>query len=208
MHASPLSADDVLATTRAVRRRLDLRRPVERELIRDCLRLAVQAPTSTNTQNWHFVVVTDAGVRAALAELYRAVWTSYAGASPYEEGASETGHETGSRYLAAHLHEVPVHVVPCIEGRPEGRSASDLAAFYGSIIQAGWSFQLAARARGLGSVWTTYHLDREAEAAEILGIPYESVAQVALIPVAHTIGTEFRPARRKPLEEVVHWDGW
>jgi nitroreductase len=99
-------------------------------------------------------------------------------------------------------------VVPCIEGRPEGRSASDLAALYGSIIQAGWSFQLAARARGLGSVWTTYHLDREAEAAEILGIPHESVAQVALIPVAHTIGTEFRPARRKPLEEVVHWDGW
>jgi nitroreductase len=204
-----LTPDELLSTTRAVRRRLDLTRSVPRDLLEECVRLAVQAPTSTNTQNWHFLVVTDAEPRAALADLYRRSWTAYAGGrSPDETPLSETTAEAGSRHLAAHLHEVPAHVIPCIEGRPEGMAPPDLAWFYGSIVQAGWSFQLAARARGLGSVWTTHHLDYEREAAEVLGIPFDDITQVALIPVAHTIGTRFRPAERRPLESVLHWQAW
>ena len=122
--------------------------------------------------------------------------------------ADETPAQAGSRYLAAHLHEVPAHVIPCIEGRPEGLAPADLAWFYGSIIQAGWSFQLAARARGLGGVWTTHHLDYEREAADVLGIPFDEVTQVALIPVAYTVGTDFKPAKRNPLETVLHWQAW
>jgi nitroreductase len=205
-----LSPDQLLSTTRAVRRRLDLSRPVEDAVLEECVRLAVQAPTSTNTQNWHFVVVTDAAKRAALSELYRRSWIPYnGGRAPEDEPpADETSAQAGSRHLAAHLHEVPVHVIPCIEGRPEGLAPADLAWFYGSIIQAGWSFQLAARARGLGGVWTTHHLDYEREAADLLGIPYEQITQVALIPVAYTLGTDFKPAKRNPLATVLHWQGW
>jgi nitroreductase len=204
-----LTPDEMLSTTRAVRRRLDLTRPVAEDVLEECVRLAVQAPTSTNTQNWHFLIVTDEATRAALADLYRRSWIPYnGGRSPDETPPSETSSEAGSRYLAAHLHEVPVHVIPCITGRPEGLAPPDLAWFYGSIIQAGWSFQLAARARGLGSVWTTHHLDYEREAAELLGIPFDDVAQVALIPVAHSIGTSFQPAKRKPLQSVLHWQAW
>ena len=199
-----LTPDELLSTTRAVRKRLDLSRPVSDELLEECVRLAVQAPTSTNTQNWHFVVVTDAAKRAALAELYLRSWIPYNGGRPPGESADETG----SSHLAAHLHDVPAHVIPCITGRPEGLAPADLAWFYGSIIQAGWSFQLAARARGLGSVWTTHHLDYEREAADVLGIPFDEVTQIALIPVAYTVGTDFKPARRNPLETVLHWQTW
>jgi nitroreductase len=203
-----LTPDELLSTTRAVRRRLDLERPVSRELIEECLRLAVQAPSSTNSQGWHFVVVTDPELRAGLAAIYRRAWMAYSDTPPEELPPGEPAGASSSRYLAAHLHEVPVHVIPCVDGRPEGEAAPELAALYGSIMQASWSFQLAARARGLGSVFTTYHLDLESEAAELLGIPFESVTQAGLIPLAHTMGTHFRPARRKPMAEVVHWDSW
>ena len=204
-----LTPDELLSTTRSVKRRLDLTRPVAAELLEECVRLAVQAPTSTNSQTWHFVVVTDADARAAIAGYYRKAWSTYADSrSPDEPRPGETPTQASSRHLAAHLHEVPVHVIPCISGRPEGLAAPDLAAHYGSIIQAGWSFQLAARARGLGSSWTTYHLDYEAEVAEIIGIPFDEVTQVALVPVAHTIGTSFKPAGRQPLETVLHWERW
>ena len=203
-----LTPDELLSTTRAVRRRLDLQREVEAHVLEECVRLAVQAPTSTNVQNWHFVIVTDTERRSRLAHLYRRSWVDYWGHSPFDVPASETPAEEGNRFLATHLQEVPAHVVPCVEGRPEGANAADLAALYGSIIQAGWSFQLAARARGLGSVWTTHHLDYEAEAAEILGIDVTAVTQVALLPVAYTVGTDFRPARRRPLETVIHWQTW
>src|SRR5581483_10180059 len=199
----------LLSTTRAVRRRLDLTHTVPRELLEECVALAVQAPTSTNMQTWHFMIVTDRDRRAALAELYRRSWSSYAdGRSPDETPPTETPAEASSRYLAANLHEVPAHVIPCISGRPEGLAPPDLAWFYGSIIQAGWSFQLAARARGLGSVWTTFHLDYEREAAQILDVPFDEVTQVALLPVAYTLGTTFRPAPRRPLETVLHWETW
>ena len=206
--SSGLTPDQLLSTTRAVRRRLDLTRPVARELISECLRLAVQAPSSTNLQTWHFVVVTDAALRAGLAGIYRRAWMAYSDTPPEQPVDGETPGQSSSRYLAAHLHEVPVHVVPCVEGRPEGQPAPELAALYGSIMQAAWSFQLAARARGLGSVFTTYHLDFERDAAQLLGIPHERVTQAGLIPVAHTLGGEFRPARRRPMAEVEHWDGW
>jgi nitroreductase len=204
-----LTPDELLSTTRAVKRRLDLTRPVAPELLEECLRLAIQAPTSVNSQTWHFVVVTDADTRAAVARYYRQAWSKFAdGRSPDQPRPDETPTQASSRHLAAHLHEVPVLVIPCVEGRPEGEGAPRLAELYGSVVQAGWSFQLAARARGLGSAWTTYHLDYEAEVAELLGIPFAEVTQVALIPVAHTLGSDFKPARRNPLETVLHWERW
>lgn len=204
-----LTPDELLSTTRAVRRRLDLTRSVEHDVLEECVRLAVQAPTSTNTQNWHFLIVTDEARKTALAELYRRSWTPYnGGKSPLDPVEDGSAADTASRYLAAHLQQVPVHVIPCITGRPEGMAQTELAWFYGSIVQAGWSFQLAARARGLGGVWTTHHLDFEREAAGVLGIPFDEITQVALIPVAYTVGTDFKPAKRNPLDTVLHWDEW
>ncbi|MBX5474818.1 MAG: nitroreductase family protein [Thermoleophilia bacterium] len=202
-----LTPDELLSTTRAVRKRLDLARPVEREVLEECLRLAQQAPTASFSQNWHFVVVTDAERRARLARLWRSVAASYlARRSAPSEQLRRIGDAV--RHLAEHLHEVPVHVVPCVEGRTEDKPVAAQASRFASIIPAAWSFMLAARARGLGTVWTTFHLVHEREAAEILGIPYDEVMQVALIPVAYTIGTEFKPGRRKPLETMVHWERW
>ena len=202
-----LTPDELLSTTRAVRKRLDLERPVEREVLEECLNLAQQAPTASYSQNWHFVVVTDAAKRAALGELWRQV------AYPYlARGGERSGQlaRIGDAvvHLAEHIHEVPVHVIPCVPGRYEGKSNPLVASMFGSIIPAAWSFMLAARSRGLGTVWTTFHLMHEERAAEILGIPYDEVTQVALIPVAYTKGTDFKPGKRKPLETMVHWDAW
>ena len=205
-----LTPDELLSTTRAVRRRFDLTRPVEREVLQECLELAQQAPTASFAQNWHFVVVTDAGLRAALGELWRGVADSYvrrrAAAAAADPVLTRLGE--GVRHLAEHIHEVPVHVIPCVEGRTDGKPAAAQAARWASIIPAAWSFMLAARARGLGSVWTTFHLRHEREAAELLGIPYDRVMQVALIPVAYTKGTDFKPGPRRPLDTLVHWDRW
>jgi nitroreductase len=205
-----LTPDELLATTRAVRRRLDLSRPVEREVLEDCLRLAQQAPTSSFAQDWHFVVVTDPGLRAKLGELWRAVAESYLARRRAAAAADPTiARMNGNvRYLAERIHQVPVHLIPCVEGRTDGKPAAAQASRWGSILPAAWSFMLAARARGLGTVWTTFHLRHERQAAELLGIPYDQVMQAALIPVAYTVGTEFRPGPRRPLETLVHWDRW
>jgi nitroreductase len=205
-----LTPDELLSTTRAVRRRLDLTRPVEREVLEECLRLAQQAPTASFAQNWHFVVVTDAGSRAALGELWRSVADAYVGRRAQAAAADPVLARLSDavRYLAAHIHEVPVHVIPCVEGRTDGKPAAAQASRWASIIPAAWSFLLAARARGLGGVWTTFHLRHEREAAELLGIPYDRVMQAALIPVAHTMGTDFKPGPRRPLDTMVHWDRW
>jgi nitroreductase len=204
-----LTPDELLSTTRAVRKRLDLTKPVEREVLEECFRLAQQAPTGSYAQTWHFVVVEDAEKRRALADLWKQV------AYPYlqrgggaREGTMMARVSDAVVHLAEHLHEVPVHVIPCIEGRFEGKPNFMVASMYGSIIPAAWSFMLAARSRGLGSVWTTFHLMHEQEAAEILGIPYEEVTQIALLPVAYTLGTDFKPGKRKPLDSMVHWDRW
>jgi nitroreductase len=203
-----LTPDELLSTTRAVRKRLDLSRPVEREVLEECLRLAQQAPTASYSQNWHFVVVTDPKKRAELGELWRQVAYPYLERSEGPRAGQMQRIGDGVVHLAEHIHEVPVHVIPCVIGRYEGKSNPLVASMFGSIIQAAWSFMLAARARGLGTVWTTFHLMHEREAAEILGIPYDEVTQVALIPVAYTLGTDFKPGQRRPLDTMVHWDAW
>jgi nitroreductase len=213
-----LTPDQLLSTTRAVRKRLDFTRPVEPELIRECIELAVQAPTGSNSQRWHFVVVTDAEKRRALAELYRRGWDAAYGSDaarsqrrvPQDPTLARTQERvlSSAEYLAEHMHEVPVLVVPCIQGRFEGQPSVAQAGMWGSILPAVWSFMLAARARGLGTSWTTLHLFHEQEAAQVLGIPYEKVTQAALIPVAHTLGTDFKPGPRRPLDRVLHWNEW
>jgi nitroreductase len=208
----PLTPDDLLSTTRAVRRRLDLERPVEREVLEECLRLGQQAPVASYNENWHFVVVTDADKRAALGELWRRFGARYLGdtrPTPEAELDRNTHRLLDSVWhLMDHIGDVPVHVIPCIEGRTDDASIPVQASKFGTIVPAVWSFMLAARSRGLGTCWTTFHLGYEEEAAEILGVPYAEVMQVALVPVAYTIGTDFKPARRKPLDTMVHWDAW
>ena len=220
MHLN-LTADELLTTTRAVRKRLDFDKPVEAEVIRDCIEVAMQGPTGGNTQSWHFVVVFDAGKRAALAELYRKGWAIYkeANGSVFDlrdKAAPGTTRDQMVRvarsadYLAQNLEKAPVLVIPCIGGRVEkmAGSSAGIASVYGSILPSAWSYMLAARNRGLGTCWTTVHLMFEKEAAEILSIPYDKVTQVALIPTAYSIGTEFKPATRKSLDDVLHVDGW
>jgi nitroreductase len=208
--ALDLTPDELLSTTRAVRRRLDLERPVEREVLEECLRLAQQAPTASFRQNWHFVAVTDPTLRARLAELWREGARAYVERPDFGPQASGQIARIGKavRHLIEHLHEVPVHVIPCVEGRTEGASVQVQASRWASIVPAAWSFMLAARSRGLGTVWTSFHLAREREAAELLGIPYDEVMQAALIPVGYTVGTEFKRGPRKQLESMVHWDRW
>jgi nitroreductase len=200
--------DRLLSTTRAVRRRFDLDRPVEPEVILECLRLAVQAPTGSNEQSWRWVVVSDPARRAEVARLYRESGLAYLEQAAAREADAQTRRVYESaRDLAEILHRVPVFVIPCIERRVDGAPTLITATAYGSILPAAWSFLLALRARGLGSTWTTLHLAREAEAAEILGIP-DTVTQVALFPVAYTIGDDFKPARRPPVEHITFWDTW
>lgn len=212
-----LSADEVLTTTRAVRKRLDFSRPVEPEVIRECLEIALQAPSGSNRQRWQFVIVTDPEKRKAIADYYRRGYYEYrdgptaAGklfADQPERGQVQKRVMSSVDYLAEHMHEAPVLFIPCFYGRPDGASASDQASPWGSIIPAAWSFMLAARERGLGTAWTTLHLDYEKEVAQIIGIPYEQVTQAAIIPVAYTLGTDFKPAPREPLDTVLHWDQW
>jgi nitroreductase len=200
-----LTPDQLLSTTRTVRKRLDLSRPVERKLLEECLDLALQAPTGGNLQGWHFVLVTDPEPKRAISDLYRKSKTQN---DPQSTSDEHQKIMDSSAYLAEHLHEVPVLVVPCVEGRVENSPLLVQAVTWGSILPATWSFMLAARARGLGTAWTSLHLEYEREAAAILSIPFERVMQVALIPVAHTIGTDFKPGNRIPTDERVHWDSW
>jgi len=213
----PLGPDELLTTTRAVRKRLDLDRPVERAVIEECLRIAIQAPSGSNRQRWHFVVVTDQAKRRAIAELYRKSWAVYLSSptaahnlhfeDPTREAVQRRVGES-AQYLADHLERVPVFLIPCFAGRVDGQPSSAQAGTWGSILPAVWSFMLAARARGLGTAWTTLHLPHEREAAGILDLPYEQFTQAALIPVAYTRGTDFKPAHREALASVVHWDRW
>jgi nitroreductase len=200
------TVDHLLSTTRSVRRRLDLARPVRREVILDCLRLAIQAPTGSNMQRWRWLVVTDPDTRAAIADLYRnPPGADDRAAARREPPADMTPRQQrvmdSARYLSEHLHEVPVHVVPCTE------DAGGAAGWAPSIYPAVWSFQLALRSRGLGSVITTAHLFRKEEAAALLGVP-DGFVQACLIPVAYYTGDDFKPAVRRPIEELTYWDHW
>jgi nitroreductase len=198
-----MEIDHLLSTTRAVRRKLDLDRPVEPEVLDECLNLALQAPTPGNIQAWRWLVVRDQDVKNRLAVLFREVGEAYlaerASAAPPRALAS-------GRHLLEVIDRVPVFVIPVLAGRPAGDNAVD-AAFYGGIFPAVWNFQLALRSRGLGSTLTTYHLAREAEAAEILGIP-EGHTQAGLLPVAYTTVPDFKPAARNPLSDVAYLDHW
>lgn len=202
------SVDELLSTTRAVRKRLDLSRPVERDVILECLQLAVQAPTASNGQDWRWMIVTDADKRAAIADIYNSAGAEYlAHAARTAEDPQTRRVYASAAALTSTLADVPVHVIPCIERRLDGGSLVAAASAWASIIPAAWSFLLALRSRGLGSVWTTLHLSKEREVAELLGIP-DTVTQVALFPVAYTIGTDFKPATRPPVETITSWNTW
>jgi nitroreductase len=225
-----MSAMEVLTTTRSVRKRLELERPVPRELVARCVELALQAPSSSNSQVACFIAVDDAERRAALAELYRRAWSiyeqrpSFVGSVHYDDAARQDQQDRvtdSAHWLADNIHAVPVLVIPCIDlgsetgqrlaasgfGRDRVLPVGLQATAWGSILPAAWSFMLAARAHGLGSAWTALHLYFEREAAEILDVPFESVIQAALLPVAHTSGS-FRKAPRAPVSEVLHWNTW
>jgi len=202
------AADELLTTTRAVRRRLDLDRPVPRELVLECVGVAQQAPTGGNSQGWGFVIVTDEAKRAKLAELYRRTGDEYLRKSADRAKTEQTSRVYNSAvHLSEVLDRVPVHVIPVIHGRVDNQPNMMASGLYGSIIPAAWSFMLAARARGLGSAWTTLHLFHEQEAAELLGIP-DDHTQVALIPLAYYTGDTFSPADRPPPDTITHWDTW
>jgi nitroreductase len=215
-----LTPDELLTTTRSVRKRLDLSRPVEPELLRECLEIAVQAPTGGNRQHWHFIIVTDRQQIAALGALYKKGWDVYLQEQTSIAAAAQSKRMSpdrlatlsrildSSNYLAAHMHEVPAMFIPCGWGRIDNVPSKAQAGYWGSLLPAAWSFMLAARARGLGTCWTTVHLYYEREAAQILGIPYEKVTQTALIPVAYTLGTDFKPGPRVPMDDILHWDRW
>ncbi|MCY4103953.1 MAG: nitroreductase family protein [bacterium] len=221
-----LSTDELLSTTRAVRRRLDFERPVPESVLRECVELAVQAPTASNTQTWHFVFVTERDKVEAIAGLYRRGFEAYVRGPTLADRAAEDGRSVGGRfaghdrtwvaqqrrvvdsavYLAENMHRSPVLLIPCVATRSE--RPTDVVAEGGSVIQAAWSFMLAARERGLGTCWTTLHLAYERETADVLDIPYDKVRQFALIPVAYTHGVDFKPANRGGIEDVISWNRW
>lgn len=209
------TVDHLLTTTHSVRKRLDLTRPVEPEVIERCIEIALHAPTGGNRQGWHFVVVTDAEKRRGIGELYKKSWYAYdqqrstnnprlrSGDSQYLAQTMRV--RDSAQYLADHMHEAPVLVIPCIEGRVENAGAAAQAGLYGSILPAAWSLMLALRARGLGAAWTTLHLVYEKETAALLGIPAH-ITQAALLPVAYYTGEDFKPAKRLPAR--AHWNQW
>jgi nitroreductase len=210
-----LNPDELLSTTRAVRKRLDLTKPVPDDLIRECVALALQAPSASNQISMRFVVVRDRARIAAIAGVYARGWQAYASSPGFAGKIKRTTTEAQAQqdrvadsatYLAEHMSECPVLVIGCITSRrlesvPVTQAASSLA----NILPAMWSFMLAARARSLGTAWTTIHLMMEKEVADIVEIPFESVQQVCLSPVAFTMGTDFKPAVRPDPDTVIDW---
>jgi len=217
-----LSADELLSTTRAVRKRLDFDRPVSEATINECMELAVQAPSGSNSQGWQFMFVTDEAKKKRIGELYSQAFDLYRtlpGAihNLHKESAdnsltsSQVRSTSSAEFLADNIGKAPVLMIPCIEGRtdtPDAGSSLAHASVLASIVPAAWSFMLAARARGIGTAWTTLHLMHEKEVAELLGIPFDDYMQVALIPIAYTKGTKFKPAYRPPVETVTHFNQW
>jgi nitroreductase len=209
-----LNPDELLTTTRTVRKRLDLERPVPMEVVRECIEIALQGPSGSNRQTWHWLVVTDAEKRAAIGEYYRRAVEQYlagpgAAGKLYADdpvrGPIQRRIGEGVAYLGEKMGQVPVLVIPCLQAR--NLPAGNQAGLWGSILPSAWSYMLAARARGLGTAWTTLHLNYEREVGDLLGLP-EEIRQTVLIPTAYSIGTDFKPAKRQPLDEVLHVDGW
>ena len=215
MATAALTPDELLTTTRTVRKRLDLSRPVPIELVRECLEIALQAPSGSNRQGWQWLVITDATLRHSIGEVYRRALEEYmqSGASAGNLFADDPNRAPVQQrvgdsvaWLGERMGEVPVMVIPCIKA---GRTlpAGNQAGLWGSVLPAAWSYMLAARARGLGTAWTTLHLEYEAEVADLLALP-PGVHQAALIPTAYYTGDTFRPAARAPLDSVLHLNGW
>jgi nitroreductase len=210
-----LSFDEVLTTTRSVRKRLDFDKPVSRDLLMECLDLALQAPTGSNSQGWQWVFVEDEDKKKAIGEIYLANAQGYLSAPGPEYAESDTrGQRMGAvrdsaSYLAEHMHEAPVLMIPCIKGREDKQPLGGVS-FWASLFPAVWSYCLALRSRGLGSCWTTLHLLRggEEKVADILGIPFQEYSQGGLFPIAYTKGTEFKPAKRLPAADLTHWNAW
>ncbi len=217
-----LTNDELLSTTRAVRKRLDFDRPVSTDVIKECMEMAVQAPSGSNAQGWQFVFVTDEAKRKKIGDIYRQAFSIYRDmpvaihklhmdSSDSNLTESQTRSASSADYLAENMGKAPVLFIPCIAGRTDneaGQSALAQTGTLGSVIPAAWSFMLAARARGIGTAWTTLHLMQEKEVADIIGIPFEDYMQVALIPMAYTKGTNFKPAYRPPVESVMHINEW
>ncbi len=211
-----MDADHVLKTTRSVRLRLDFERPIDPAVIEECLEIALQAPTASNSQQWQWVVITEPDKVAAVAEVYRKSFNVLAARPPEERpsyGADDSRTQQSEKvtrsatWLAEQMHRCPALLLACINGRVEDQGAMTQAGVYGSILPGAWSFMLAARARGIGMAWTTLHIRHEDEVAALLGIPAD-VTQAALFPMAYFTGEDFQPAPRVPLKEVVHWNSW
>ncbi len=207
-----LTVDEVLTTTRAVRKRLDVTRPVPREVLEECLELALQAPNGSNRNAWRWIIVDDPEMVARLADEYKAAMgllQSGAMPTPNPLGSGIPGEDKileSAMALVEKLDKMPAILIPLMPGRPDGKGVVEQASMWGSIVQAVWSFMLALRERGLGSIWATVTMRREKEIAELLGIPYEDYTQVGFFPVAYTVGTEFKKAWRKPVSDVLTYN--
>lgn len=215
----PLDADQLLSTTRAVRKRLDFTRPVEDDLIRECVAAAMQTPSGSNNMSMQFMIVRDAAKRAAIGEIYRQCYAQYRSwdgiyvrtiqkADETEQAQQERVADSAD-YLGEHMGDAPVLVIACNNGsRVDNVGAMGAASMMGNVLPAMWSFMLAARARGLGTAWTTMHLLMEQQVADVVGIPLATVQQACLSPLAYTLGTDFKPAVRPAPDTIIHWDQW
>ncbi len=215
----PLDADQLLSTTRAVRKRLDFSRPVEDSVIRECVEIAMQSPSGSNNMTMQFVVVRDEAKRKAIGEVYRQCYEIYKSLdgiyigsiekATEVENAQQTRSASSADFLGEHMGDAPALVLACNVGsRVESAPAMMAASMMGNVLPAMWSFMLAARARGLGTAWTTVHLMMEQQVADIVGIPFETVQQACLSPLAYTLGTDFKPAVRPDADSIIHWDTW
>jgi nitroreductase len=219
MSLLPLQPDELLTTTRAVRKRLDFDRAVPDDLIRECVALAMQSPSGSNNPNMQFVIVRDPAKKVAIGEIYRQVYSMYQTWDGAYIGSIDKGDEAANAqqrrsansadFLGERMGDAPVLVIACTKGgRVDNMPAAVSANTFGNILPAMWSFMLAARARGLGTCWTTLHLFQEQAVADVLGIPFDTVQQACLSPLAFTKGTDFKPAARPDPETIIHWDQW
>jgi len=215
----PLTSDELLSTTRAVRKRLDFDRPVEDDVVRECVSLAMQSPSGSNNMTMQFVVVRDEAKRKAIGEIYRQCYGIYSSMDGVyirsidkgeaDANAQQQRSADSADFLGEHMGDAPVLVIPCtVGGRLDGAPAMMSASMGANVMPAMWSFMLAARARGLGTCWTTVHLMMEQAAADVLGIPFDQVQQICLSPLAYTKGTDFKAAARPPADSIIHWDQW
>ena len=194
------SVDQVLATARSVRRRLDFDRPVAQSDILDCINIATQAPTGLGGESWRFVVVTDPAVKRRLAALYQQTLEELVVARGVEIKPTQQA-------LVARLHEIPAMILVCNLGLPPDATAAGQVGYFGSILPAAWSLMLALRARGIGTTWTSLLAARQAEVAEVVDLPKDALLTV-MLPIAYTKGANLKRAQRMDARDVTFWDRW